>query len=64
MSNIYRDLPREFCEAFLLDHGFQVYDKEDAATLRDAIEANVDDGTFETSEIEAALDAWERERRR
>jgi len=61
-NNIYRDLPRAFCEAFLLDHGFQVYDKEDADTLRNAIEVNVCDGTFKASEIEAAIDAWERGR--
>ena len=62
MTEIYRDLPRAFCEAFLLDYGFQVYDKEDVSTLRYAIESGVYDGTFTTDDVEAALDAWERER--
>ena len=64
MTEIYRDLPRAFCEAFLLDYGFQVYDKEDASTLRDAIESGVDDGTFDYDDVVLAHDVWEREQRR
>ena len=57
-----RDLPRAFCEAFLTEQGFQVYDKEGAGTLREAIIVNINDGTFLYVDVEMAHEAWERNR--
>ena len=62
LAALVKGLPRPLCEIILTEHGFQVYDKEDAATLRYAIEVNVGDGTFLKNEVELAIEAWERAR--
>jgi len=46
-----RDLTREECARLLEDAGIQVYDHESIETLREAVIANLDDGTIEICEV-------------
>lgn len=46
-----RDLSREECARLLEDVGIQVFDHESIETLREAVIANLDDGTIETCEV-------------
>lgn len=46
VGNLVRDLSRERCVALLTEAGIQCYDHETIETLREAVEANVNDGTI------------------
>jgi len=46
-----RDLTREECTRLLESVGIQVYDHETIETLREAVIANLDDGTIEICEV-------------